>query len=225
MKPLPWSHSALDDFRNCPRAYHEKRVLKSVTQEQTPEMIWGERVHKAFELRQLGDASLPPELEEHEPFMKQLEALPGLYFACEQKIAFDTKCQPVNWQSRDIWCRGIIDHQKVCSVQRYAHLTDYKTGKPHDKFEQLALFALHTFAMHPVDKVKVQFYWTKTLTTTHKIWTREEIPALWAKFIPHLRQYVEAFKTDTWQPRPSGLCHGWCPITSCEHWRPKKMRR
>jgi len=50
--PLPWSPSALDDFVNCPKSYHEKRVLKSVKDVQGEEAIWGVRVHKAFELRQ-----------------------------------------------------------------------------------------------------------------------------------------------------------------------------
>jgi hypothetical protein len=48
--------------------------------------------------------------------------------------------------------------------------------------------------------------------------------ALWSKFVPDLRQYMEAFKTETWQARPSGLCNGWCPVTECEHWKPKKVR-
>ena len=37
-------------------------------------------------------------------------------------------------------------------------------------------------------------------------------------------QYAQAFKTDTWQPRPSGLCNGWCPVKTCEFWQPKRNK-
>jgi hypothetical protein len=40
--------------------------------------------------------------------------------------------------------------------------------------------------------------------------------------VPDLKQYATAFKTDVWQPRQSGLCNGWCPVTECEFWKPKR---
>lgn len=225
MRPLAWSFSSLDDFKNCPRAFYEKRIAKSVQQTDSPEMIWGNRVHKAFENRQLSGEALPPELAEHESYMQHLENLAGDYFVCEEKFGFDLKGKPCAFFARDVWARGVIDYLKVDQAAERATIVDYKTGKPHDKWIQLALFALYTFAMFPeVQLVNAQFYWTKTAMPTKKVWGRAEVPALWHMFLPDLRQYMQAFKTDTWQERPSGLCNGWCPVTDCPHWRPKRTK-
>lgn len=222
MKPLPWSFTSLDDFVNCPRAYHAKRVAKTVKEEKTEAIIWGERVHKAFEERQRDGLVLPPELEEHEPFMAKLDKLYGVA-TTEEKIALNRQGQPCGFFDKDVWFRGVADYKKV--ADRHAFVVDYKTGKPHSKFKQLKLFALHTFAAHPeVELVGVRFYWTKTATDTGENYHRYQIPALWKEFIPDLKQYAEAFKSDTWQPRQSGLCHGWCPVKDCEFWKAKRTR-
>ena len=47
-QPRAWSFSALDDFKNCPKAYYEKRIAKSVSETESEEMRWGNFVHKAF---------------------------------------------------------------------------------------------------------------------------------------------------------------------------------
>lgn len=222
MTPLPWSFSSLEDFINCPKAFHEKRILKSVPPESSPEMDWGNYAHKAFESRQASSTQLPPDLTIHEPYMQRIEAWPGNFWT-EQKVALNRKLMPCTFFSPDVWWRGVIDYKKV--HETLAKAVDYKTGKPHEKWKQLASFALHTFATHPVELVDAQFYWTKTQTITRKVYARAEIPQLWAQFVPDLKQYATAFKDDVWQARPSGLCHGWCPVTKCEHWRPKKVRR
>jgi len=215
VKPKAWSFSALDTFKTCPRQYEAKYVSKSVQEEKSEQMLWGERVHKAFELRQLDGTPLPAGLEQHEDYMQKLEALPGIHNV-EQKIALNLKREPCNFFAPDVWFRGIIDYIKV-SNDSGAYVVDYKTGKPHQKMDQLSLFALHTFALYPdTDLVHVRFYWTKTASETRWVYRREDIPSMWAKFIPDLRQYAQAFKTDTWQPRQSGLCKQWCPVLDCE---------
>ncbi len=221
-KPIPWSYTSLDDFVNCPRAYYEKRVAKSVVEAKSPQMEWGEIVHKHFENRQKDGTALPPELARHERYMAELAALPGQGFT-EERIALSKTLTPCGFFDRSVWFRGVIDYRKV--NRQHATLVDYKTGKVHQKYKQLKLFALHTFIDLPdVHTIDAKYYWTTTQQATGERYTREMIPFLWSQFTPDLRQYVEAFRTDTWQPRPSGLCHGWCPVTSCEHWRPKKSR-
>jgi hypothetical protein len=220
MKPKPWSFSALDTFKTCPRQYEAKYVSKSVQEEKSEQMLWGERVHKAFELRQLDGTPLPDELADHEPYMQKLEALDGVHNV-EQKIALNRQLQPTNFFASDVWFRGIIDYIKV--GESGAYVVDYKTGKPHQKFDQLMLFAIHTFILYPeTDLVHVRFYWTQTFTETRSCYRRDDIKGIWNKFIPDLRQFAEAFKTDTWQPRQSGLCNGWCPVKECEFWKPKR---
>lgn len=220
MRPLPWSFSSLDDFINCPRAFYEKKIAKSVKPDTHEALIWGERVHKFFELRQANGEVLPEELSAHEPFMQQLQNAPGQTYT-ERKIALNMQRRPCSFFAKDVWFRGVIDYAKVNG--KSAHLVDYKTGKPHSKFKQLTLFALYTFIELPeVEEVHVEFYWTKTRTTTGQTYKRADIPQLWEAFVPDLRQYVAAFHTDVWQPRQSGLCNGWCPVVTCEFWKPRR---
>jgi hypothetical protein len=222
MKPLPWSYTALEDFVNCPRSYYEKRVTKSVKEPESEQMIWGTRVHKHFEDRQKDGTPLPPELEEHEAFMERLEAMPGEHVT-ERKIALDKAGKPCGFFDENVWFRGVIDYTK--RHNDLAQIIDYKTGKQHSKFQQLKLFALHTFAEFPdVRIVEVKFYWTKTQTLTGERYARDQIPQLWSTFVPNLKQYAQAFKEDIWQPRPSGLCNGWCPVKDCEFWKPKRSK-
>lgn len=220
-KPLAWSHSRLESFKNCPRAFYEKSVAKSVVEAKGEATIWGERVHKHFEEFLVDGTPLPPELVIHEPFLTRL--LHGPQTFVEQRIALDIKCQPCEFFADDVWFRGVIDVKLV--NKDHALVIDHKSGKHHTKFGQLKLFALHTFAAHPeVETVQAKYYWTQTLTTTGETYQRADVPKLWAGFLPDLKQYADAFKTDTWQPRQSGLCRGWCPVTSCEFWAPKRFK-
>jgi hypothetical protein len=219
---MPWSHSRLEDFKNCPRAFYEKQVAKSVIETKGEATIWGEVVHKHFEDRLVDGVVLPPELQCHESFLARLQALPGT-MSVEARIALNRSGQPCEFFGDNVWFRGVIDVKIVDGSS--ALLIDHKTGKHHTKFGQLKLFALHTFMAHPeVENVRCEYYWTQTMTKNGQGFARSDMPKLWNEFIPDLKQYAQAFKTDTWQPRQSGLCRGWCPVTECEFWSPKRKR-
>lgn len=224
--PIPWSYTALNDFKSCPYSFHETRVTRRIVRTQGEEAKWGEYVHKQFEQRQATQTPLPPELTEHESYMVRLDGIPGDKLYVEAKVALDKQAQPCGFFDKDVWWRGVIDWKKIAPVDARVALVDYKTGKPHNDFAQLKLFALHTFALYPeVDVVDTRYYWTQSGADTRKVFGRAEIPALWAEFIPDLKQYKLAFNTDTWQKRQSGLCNGWCPVTDCEFWNPKRPKR
>jgi len=183
-------------------------------------MIWGEHVHKAFEDRMADGVVLPPDLRVHEPILQTLEQLPGEQFT-ERKIALNRRLEPCGFFANDVWFRGVIDYTKV--DDDHAVIVDYKTGRAHSKFQQLQLFALHTFILYPeVHSVEARFYWTKTSQWSDEMYRRHETSAMWARFVPDLKQYSEAFKMGVWQKRQSGLCNGWCPVTDCEFWKPRR---
>jgi len=223
-KPLPWSPSALETFGNCPEMYRHKYVLRDLPEEErSAEQIFGEQVHEVFADRQRPlHKKLPPDLKAHEPFMQELETQPGWTYI-EHKVALAKDLEPCEWGDKNVWCRMIIDYLRVDGKERQATIVDYKTGRPHKKFRQLSIYALWTFQEFGyVDEIEVMFYWTKDCTTTRKTWTRDDIPALWNELVGDLRQYKEAFRSDVWQMRPSGLCCGWCPVIGCKHWRPRR---
>ena len=223
-KPLPWSPSALETFKNCPEQYHRRYVLKDLPEEEkSPEQIYGDRVHEAFAARQSAKhTKLPPDLlKAHEPFMQELAAQEGWAFV-EHKVALAKNGEPCEWDDKNIWCRMIIDYLRVDARDRHAWIVDYKTGRPHKKFNQLIIYALWVFQQFGyVDTIDVMFYWTKDCTTTKETYSRDQANELWKELVGDLRQYREAFRSDIWQLRPSGLC-GWCPVINCKHWRPRK---
>lgn len=227
MKPPAWSFSALEAFTTCPYQYEAKSVSKRVKEEfSSPHLEWGKEVHSLFEERQRFGVVLPDKLEKHEPYMEELAALPGVRFF-ERKLAFTRKLEPCGYFSKDVWVRGVTDFSAI--DESYARVVDYKTGKKRDKPKQLALFALFTFWERPqVQTVDTEFYWVDLPDGENRVsrrtYKRSNIDALWAMFTPDLRQFVEAYRSETWQPRPSGLCHGWCPVTDCQFWKPKKDR-
>ena len=154
--------------------------------------------------------------------MAGLEAQPGWLYV-EYKVALAKSLEPCEWDDKNVWCRMIIDYLRVDARGRHAWIVDYKTGRPHKKFNQLVIYALWTFQQFGyVDEIDVAFYWTKNCTTTAKRWNRAQAPELWGELTGDLRQYRDAFRSDTWQMRPSGLCLGWCPVIGCKHWRPKR---
>lgn len=224
-RPAPFSFSSLDTFNNCPSQYYHKYVLKDVKEERSIQMIEGENVHKAFE-SYINDPEvnpLPEQLKQHQPKLDNLLSRDGIFW-CEERVGLDKKLQPCRWDDPDILWRGIIDFRLVHNTERSALLADYKTGKPHQKWVQLGMFAIHTFALFPsVDLINAQFYWTKTMDTTKKVWSRADIESIWALFTGDLMQYKNAWKTNVWQERPSGLCRGWCPVKTCQHWQPRRV--
>lgn len=236
MQPRAWSYSALSTFRNCPYMYYRQSIAKDLPPEvKTDAMSWGSYVHDAFEKRFLyreGHEKLPLDLQIHEPRMKWLEKAhtPETTLWLESKIAFDNKGQVTNveWWDKAIWYRGVIDFR---ILPKNGHgerglLVDYKTGKRRDYWDELAMFAIHTFLQFPwVQTLDAKFYWTVDQQTTDKTWNRADIPTLWGLFLPDLKQWAVAHKTDTWQKRPSGLCHGHCRVKDCSNWRPLKEKK
>ena len=225
-RPAPFSFSSLDTFNNCPKQYYHKYVLRDVKEERSIQMIEGEDVHKVFE-NYINDPAanpLPEHLIHHQPKLDAMLARDGIFW-CEERVGLDKRLQPCRWDDPDILWRGIIDYRLVHRTDNSAMLVDYKTGKPHQKWVQLGMFAIHTFAAFPkVNLINAQFYWTKTMETTKKVWSRADIESIWALFTGDLRQYRDAWKNDIWQERPSGLCRGWCPVKTCQHWQPKRER-
>lgn len=217
-KPLPWSFSSLNKFVTCPNQYLETKILKNFKDEPGETALWGTYIHKCIEDAVNDGAAVPDNAKIYMP--QVWIAIDGLQGAhAEVELALNSSQQPCAWETA--WVRGIIDLLKIKGNE--AKAIDWKLGKIKPDSKQLKLFALLVFHHHPeVDIVHTSFEWLQFKTHTRESFTRDQIPELWNVFVGDLTQYARAFKTDTWQKRPSGLCNGWCPVESCQHWRPKK---
>lgn len=207
-----WTYSQLEKFETCPKQFYHVRVLRDVSEPPTEHTIWGERVHTAMEERVRDSKPLPTGMEHWEGIASKLAALPGDKY-CEVQMAIDRAFQPAEWKSA--WSRGIADLLIVNGKQ--AGTFDYKTGKRKPS-EQLMLYAGYTFAQFPeVEQVETCFVWLKEKKLDRQIFTRDDIPTIWDAFLPRVAKLESAHERGKWPARPSGLCKGWCAVTSCEY--------
>lgn len=227
MKPKAWSWTALEGFENCPKQFYETRVLKDKHPfVETAEMKWGKEVHKAFENHVLYRSPLPADLAMHQEFLDSFLAQPGVASA-EQRIALDTAMRPCKYFDKavEVWWRGQVDASKRDLAAGYSHLVDWKTGKVKNNYDQLKLFAIWEFIAHPeINTVKIEYYWTQIKGSNGETYTRDQLPELIRYFIPRLHRFADAFLQNVFNPKQSGLCNGWCPVTDCEFWRPKRVK-
>jgi len=228
MKPFAWSHTALDSFENCPKQYYETKVVKRWDQGTTQEMQWGRDVHKAFENYLLHLTPLPPDLATHRDFLDRFRHQPGM-LAGEERIALNERFEPCGYFDKapksPTWWRGQVDARKRDLNRGFSHILDHKTGKVKTDFTQLKQFAIHEFVANPgVHMVKVEFYWTQIKAANGETYTRDQLPGLIRELIPRLHRFADAFAANAFPPKPSGLCRGWCPVTDCEFWTPKRPR-
>jgi CRISPR/Cas system-associated exonuclease Cas4 (RecB family) len=206
-----WTYSQLDAYESCPRKFYHTKVKRDVIEPPTIHTEWGTRVHTAMENYVLNGDPLPEGMAQWEPLVKKIAALPGQKLT-EYKYALDRNFQPAEWKQS--WSRGIAD--LVVIHKDKAAVMDYKTGK-RKPTEQLDLYAAYAFAHHPeVSVVTTGFVWLKERKIDWKPIKRDEVPVVWQGLLPRIAKLESAYERDRWPARTSGLCNGWCPVTSCE---------
>lgn len=218
-RPIFWSHSVLNSFETCPRRHYLTKVVKTVTEPQTEALLWGNQVHKAFEDRLNGVSALPATLAGYEPILQKLLNRNGKRLV-EARWAIDSSFRPIGFRDRNAWCRAVVDYGIVGTQS--AVLVDWKTGSRKPDSDQLKLTAAMAFAQHPyLESVHTTFVWLKEKKLDKDVFTREQKGDLWNEFLPRVARLEHAHATNTWHPKPSGLCGKWCPVTKthCEFGR------
>lgn len=219
-KPVAWSYSALNAFETCPRRYYLTKIEKSVHEPQTEATLWGNRVHKALELRITTNKPLPVGMEAYEGVATTVvDRAKGGKLEAESKMALTAKFMPTTWFAKDVWVRGITDFTITKGSKVF--IGDWKTGKPTPESAQLKLTAAITMHQKPyIQEVVNAFVWLKTGGVTHEKFTRDDLPSIWQEFMPRIERLNIAVAESKFPARPSGLCRAWCPVgkAKCEHW-------
>jgi hypothetical protein len=115
-----------------------------------------------------------------------------------------------------VWYRGIGDFVVVDGSN--ALVLDWKTGKVLDDPVQLMLMAQLIFSHYPqVKSVNAQFVWLKFDCTSEQTVTRQDIANNWIGLMDRVNAMKEAYETDVFVPKPSGLCRKHCPVRSCQY--------
>jgi hypothetical protein len=211
-----WTYSHLDKYETCPKQFYHTSVAYDFRSQPTEATKWGEKVHTAFEHRIMNGTPLPEGMTQWEPIARKLEAMPGEK-SVEGKIAITESFKPAPWNAA--WSRGIADLRIKHGTS--AVVVDYKTGKRKPS-EQLELYTVYEFAHDPqLETVSTAYIWLKEKKIDKETYTRDDIPVIWQKLLPRVNKLKSAYERDSWAPKPSGLCKGWCPVTSCPHYKEK----
>lgn len=203
---LSHSFSSLKLFENCPLRYYYQRVAKTVKDLGGEASIYGDRIHKALEVRLKSNDDLPQDAAIYEPLVKSIEVIakPGSLHL-EQQLALTENFQPTEWFAKDAWLRSILDVLILRGDTAYIY--DWKTGKRRPDFTQLEMFALQAFIHYPdIKTVKTSFIWLKDNALDSRAFTRDQTDKLWEPLLARIRRIEHAAETDNWPARPSGLC-------------------
>ena len=194
-------------------------MLKRFQKFPTPQMTYGNEVHKALE-DYVGEGK--PLAKNYERFKKVLDTLveiPGTKYP-EYKMALDINRQPCEY-GKGYWVRGIAD--LIIIDGETAFIVDYKTGS--NKYpdpKQLKLMALMVFAHFPnVQLVKAGLLFVMHESFTSEEYERSSAESLWKYFDPDLERLKISYENDQWQANPTPLC-GWCPVNTCEFHKQKR---
>jgi hypothetical protein len=218
-KDVQWSYSGLKDYKNCPRQYHEIKVLKRFEKKPTQQMLYGTSVHSALEDYVKDGTPLPVNYQRYQKQLDPLRDMDGIKYP-EHKMAVTFERTPCSFGAKDYWVRGIADLLVVDGEQGY--VVDYKTGSnryPDPK--QLQLMALLMFAHFPeVDHVKAGLLFVVHEHFVTSEYSRADADDLWADFAGDLERLRLSHVNSVWQPNPTPLC-GWCPVKTCEFHKEK----
>ena len=217
---VKWSYSGLKDFVNCPRQYHEVKVLQNFKKEVTHDMRYGTEVHQALEDYVRNGIPLNKNYSRFKPMMDVLMNTPGTKYP-EYKMALTVDKQPCDFNDPDYWVRGIADLLIIdgdCAL-----VIDYKTGKPkRPDPDQLKLMALMVFAhFASIKSIKAGLAFILYDVFVPEQYERQQIDSLWEVFNPNLTRLSVAYEVNNWMPNPTPLC-GWCPVDTCEFYKRRR---
>lgn len=230
-KVWSWSYSKLKNFEVCPRKHYEVDLAKTFAEATSTDpdsaLNWGNRVHDEFKKALQAKVPLPADLSPYQHWVDRLLNGPGELFV-EQKYAINKNFAPVSWFDPDAWVRMIGDAVRIDSPFTDRHgnryrvglVVDWKTGKILDDSVQLMLMAQALFSTYPdLTHVRSEFVWLKDDCTTPEVFTRQEVAEAWTPLLARVHSLENAHITQTYPPKPGGLCKNWCPVQSCPYWK------
>ena len=221
---VSWSYSSISTFKQCPKKYFHLKIAKDVRDEPGEAADYGSAVHLAAEEYVRDGKPIPEKFAYMRPIVERLEAIPGEKHA-ELKLGVrrtNGGYAPCDFFDKDVWWRGIADLLIIDGHKAWC--IDYKTGKSarYADTKQLDLLAGAVFTHFPnIMQVKSSLIFVvsgELIPKTHVITERSQYMSV---FDEQLDQLDAAMENGVWNPKSGPLC-GWCPVTSCEHWRPRR---
>lgn len=212
-----WSFSKISNFEKCPKQFYHVTVLNEFPFKDTEATLYGKSFHTACEEFIRDGKPMPPQFSFMQETMERLAAMPGEKH-CELKMGLTADLEPCGFFDKDVWFRGIGD--LIIVNGDTARYVDYKTGKSakYADVGQLQVMALAIFKHFPqVKKVKGALLFTIANDIVKQDYSVTDEGVLWKPWVMKYAALEKAHETNVWNPRPSGLCRKYCPVTECPH--------
>jgi hypothetical protein len=213
----PWSFSKIKAFEQCPKQFYHMKIAKDYIEEETEAVLYGTLFHEAAENFVKDDTPIPEKFKYAEAALTSLKNKPGKKL-CEYKLGLTEDLEPCGFFDENVWFRGIAD--LIILDGDTASVVDYKTGKSAKYADkgQLELMALATFKHFPeIKKVKAGLLFVIAKALVRDSYEDTVAPILWKKWLSDYARMEKALETNTWNPRPSGLCRAHCAVIDCPH--------
>jgi hypothetical protein len=221
-----WSYSSIKTFDQCPKKYYHLKVVKDVKDVPGEAADYGTAVHEAAELFIKDGTPIPEKFAFMRPIVEPLAARQGTKHT-EMKLGVRKTAhgyEPCGFFDKDVWWRGIVD--LLIRDNHTAFMIDYKTGKSakYADMKQLDLMAGAIFVHFPeVMKIKSALAFVVSNELPKKVHVRDKLDQYLSVFDDQLDQLDAAMGNGVWNAKTGPLC-GWCPVVSCEHYKPPRRR-
>ena len=222
------SYSRMNDFLTCPAKWAAGSYFKTTVWEETEEIKWGNRVHKALEKYLLGQALAADEQEIVKTYGKYTTAMlgakaKGATVAAEKQMCFTKDMKLCGWKDwNTVWFRGQAD---VIIVQGdKLTVFDYKTGKLKPDLFQLEVMCAVASLYYPEAQQfdgKLLFLKEddpkKAIVPLPAPLTREDLKDVWSRVFEITNRMEQAWEAENFRMQTSGLCKSWCGHFGCVH--------
>lgn len=219
------SYTSLKQFDNCPRQYHEVRVLKKYPFVKTAESEFGDRAHKALELCGRDGIPLPDEFKNYQWVIDDIvRRLPGtVTYEHEFSLSASGSVVPHRAWNQKYWT-GKAD---VLAINGdHAIVIDWKTGSSRypdpDQLEMMGMFTLMQFPQ--INRVSGMLLFLQDGTAETAEVSRSTFSVISGKFYTSAKNIEFAQDSGKWPMNKTGLCP-YCPVTDCPNWKPKPEKK
>ena len=216
-KKPTWSFSQFKSFEQCPKQFYHTTVLKQYPYVESASQRRGKALHAAFEHHIDRGMDLPPQFETFQPIMDSVAAMPGKKLV-EHKFGLTEDFEITGFFAKNVWFRGVVDLAAVGRSK--AKVLDYKTGTNtrYADVRQIELMALGLFAEFPnLERVSGGLVYVDVGEFISKSVSADDVPKLKRKWLAEYDMILAAHESDTWNPKPSGLCKRHCQVVECPH--------
>ncbi|MDE2471843.1 MAG: hypothetical protein KGL35_24745 [Bradyrhizobium sp.] len=212
------SYSFYSTCINCWHQAFHKYVSKTIPFVKTPEMQWGDDVHKAIENRIRHGSVLPDNMQAAENacavFHDYGKLLP---IRVEHQLAMTRDGAPCDYNDYDrVFFRGKLDYVVMNQERTTGWMVDWKTGNVREDPFELETGAMLLKVNQPsLETIKGEYFWMKTGQNGLR-YTLGQHDKTYERIL-NLRAEAETYlRAGEWPKQKSPLC-GWCDVMACEH--------